>query len=289
MRQCLCFAMLLMMGIPSSRLWAEPEYFALLMDGKKMGYAVETRLVEGNKVTTKQTMRMTITRMGMPITMEATETAFETTDGKPLGFELEQNMSLMTMKVSGTINDQGMMEIVSQALGAEQKSVMPWPDGAVMSEGLRLLTKRMGLKEGTTYTAKVFTSALKQAVDTEIEIGPRRQVDLLGRVVSLTEVKSTLSTLGAGKVTSTGYVDDDLQQQKSEIPLMGIKVEMIACDKAFALAEVEDTTDLVSHMLIASPNALDNLAQLKSVTYTLAPTAGPRNSLRRGSRRHPLS
>ena len=63
-----------------------------------------------------------------------------------------------------------------------------------IAEGLALRARKEGLKEGTRYTVKTFAPSLCQAVEAQVEVGAKKQVDLLGRIVRLTEVKSLLKT-----------------------------------------------------------------------------------------------
>ncbi|MBW8038477.1 MAG: transglutaminase domain-containing protein [Planctomycetes bacterium] len=254
----------------------EKEYFALFMEGKKVGYAIQSRVVADGNVTTTEKVSMTISRANVPLTINMTETSIETTEGKPLGFKAVQDMSIMTMKVAGTVDEQGTVHVTSKSMGAEQKSTFEWPSGAVMAEGLRLLTLSKGLKEGTTYTAKIFSPGIQQALEAQIQIGTKQNVDLLGRVVSLTEVTTTLKIPGAGEIASKTYVDENLRTQKNIMQVAGLHVEMVACAKEFALGE-NDVLELVDKMFVRSPEPLDNLASVKSITYDLIPTGDASN------------
>lgn len=249
----------------------EIEYFAVFMEGKKVGYAIQSRVVTDVNVTTSEEVSITISRADIPVTIKMTETCFETTDGKPLGFEVAQDMSIMTMNVTGTVDKQGKVNVITKSMGTEQKSTLEWPSGAVMAEGLRLLTLAKGLKEGSTYTAKIFSPGILGALEAEIQIGPKQNVDLLGRVVALREVTTTLNMPGAGEITSKTYVDENLRTQKSVMPVAGLHVEMVACAKEFALGE-NDVLELVDKMFVKSPQPLGNLASVKSITYELIPT-----------------
>ncbi len=248
----------------------ETEYFAVFMEGKKVGHAIQSRVVSENKVTTSEDVSITISRGGISMTVEMMETSIETTSGEPLGFETTQKLGAMVMKMTGQVDKQGNVSVSTTSMGTEQKSTLQWPQGAVMTEGLRLLTLKKGLKEGTRYTVKIFSPGMMQAVDAEILIGPEQNVDLLGRVVALTEVKTTLIMPGAGEVVSTGYVDRDLRMQKSIMSIAGIQVEMQACAKEFALGQ-NDVLELIDKMFLASPEPLNNLASAKSITYNLSP------------------
>ena len=235
---CLCLTLLSNGWANSTR--GEPneiDYFAVFMEGKKVGYAIQSREAAGGKVTTTEKVSITISRANVPVTIDMTETSIETTDGKPLGFEAVQELSVMTMKVAGTVNSKGMVELTTTSMGTEQKSTLEWPSGAVMAEGLRLLTLKKGLKEGVQYSALVFSPGLLQALDARIRIGPKQNVDLLGRIVALTEVTTTLNMPGAGEIVTTNFVDDELRMQKSIMPVAGFQIEMVACPKEFALGE----------------------------------------------------
>ena len=251
----------------------EKEYFAVFMEGKKVGYAIHTRVVSGGKVTTSEEVSITLSRMAVSMTVQMKETSIETTNGKPLGFELEQTLGSMVMTVVGKVDQQGKMDLTMTSMGAEQKRTLPWPRGAVMAEGLRLIELKKGLKEGTQYTVKVFSSGVLQAVDTHVRVGPVQNVDLLGRVVALREITTTLNMPGAGKVVSTSYVDEDLGIQKTIMPIAGMNVEMVACAKEFALGQ-NDVLDVIDKMFLTSPEPLTHLDKIKAVTYHLAPKQG---------------
>jgi hypothetical protein len=252
----------------------ETEYLAVFMQGKKVGHAVHTRRVEDDKVTTSEDVSMTISRVGIPLTVKTNETCVETTDGKPLSFESTQLLGFVTMKTSGTVDPNGTVRLTSTSMGAEKASTMPWPEGAVMSEGLRLLTIEKGLEAGTTYMARVFTPSMMQVFDANTVIGEKMNVDLLGRVVKLTEVATTLIAPTVGQITSTSYVDEDMRTLKSTVPMAGMQVEMVSCAKEFALSD-NDVLDMIGGMFVDSPTPLDNPRSAAAITYWLVPTLGP--------------
>lgn len=267
---CLIFAVITCMVSTSLAGSDEAEYLAVFMEGKKVGYAVETRAVSDDKVTTSEQVSITISRGGISVTIDMTETSIETTNGEPLGFEVTQKLGAMTMKMAGQVDKQGMVSLTTNSMGAEQKSTLQWPQGAVMAEGLRLLTLKKGMNEGTQYSGRIFSAGIMQALDADIVIGSEQNVDLLGRVVPLREVTTTLNMPGAGKVISTSYIDRDLKMQKTITPVAGMNVEMVACPREFALGK-NDMLELIDKMFLASPEPLNNLDSTKSITYLLSP------------------
>ena len=213
---------------------------------------------------------MTMSRVGVSVTMTVTETSIETIDGTPLGFEAVQDFGMMTVKVVGTVNEQGTVNVTATSMGSEQKSTLEWPSGALMAEGLRLLTLKKGLREGLSYTAKIFSPSMMQALDARIRIGPKRNVDLLGRVVALREVTTAMMMPMAGEIVTTSYVDDKLRMQKTVMPMMGMQIEMVACAKEFALGE-NDVLELINKMFLPSPVPLEKVGAAKAIAYHLVP------------------
>ncbi len=78
----------------------ETEYFAVFMEGKKVGHAIQSRTVSENKVTTSEDVSITISRGGISMTVEMKETSIESTSGEPLGFESTQKLGAMAMKMT---------------------------------------------------------------------------------------------------------------------------------------------------------------------------------------------
>ncbi|MHC4736020.1 MAG: transglutaminase-like domain-containing protein [Planctomycetota bacterium] len=253
--------------VPEEAASDETEYFAVFMEGKKVGHAIQNRAVTGNKVTTSVELKITLSRTGVSVSAQTKVITIETIDGKPLGFELEQELGTMVTKTIGTIDEQGKVTVKT----GQQQEEFDWPSGAVMSEGMRLLHLKHGLTEGTTYTAKLFDPSMMKVVDVEVKVGSKRNVDLLGRVVALTEVQSNISSEQIGSLTSTEYYDDKLRLQKSITPVMGMTVEQLACTKEFALGE-NDVLEVVDKMFVRSPKPLENLASVKSITYDVIST-----------------
>jgi hypothetical protein len=271
-KRLIALCLLIAMSAPAFAA-TEMDYLAVFMEGKKIGHAIHTRTETGAEVTTSDDVTITISRLGIPVTIQMAETSVETAAGKPLRFEAVQQLGAMTMKVAGTVSDSGVVDVTSSSLGTEQKSTMQWPAGAVMAEGLRLLSLKKGLKPGVEYTADIFSPGVMQAVNAKVTIGEKKPVDLLGRVVKLTEVTTALNMPGAGQISSVSYVDDEMQALKSVVPIAGMQVEMVDCPKEFALGN-NDVLDLIDKMFVKSPEPIEDVGSASSITYTLNPGKG---------------
>jgi len=261
-----CVALLL----PVNRAVAEEtnrEFYAICVDGQKIGYAIQSRSVTDGVVTTTEGMNMTIARAGLSITIGTVETSIETVNGKPIGFESVTNLAGGQQKMSGRLDRQGKMIITTSGQTAAQ--TVDFPKGTLMAEGLRLLQLEKGLDEGTTYNAKVFSPGAALVVDGKVEVGRLVNVDLFGRIVPLVEMK-TVMQMPTGMITFVSYVDEELVAKKTVIPMMGMNLELIACDKQFALSD-NSVVDFIGKLLVQSPVALSDVSSKESVSYYLKP------------------
>jgi len=122
----------------------------------------------------------------------------------------------------------------------------------------------------------MFDPSSLQAFDVSFRVGARQQVDLLGRVVELTEISSEISAgPGGTPVRSTSYMDADYRQLKQVIPMMGMTMEIVACDRPFALSP-DGTVDFLAKLMLPSPRRLGSLAKVRSARYRLTFTGqGP--------------
>jgi hypothetical protein len=271
MRTARIFVIIAVLTASAKAASEENEYYAVLVGGKKMGYSIQTRVAEGDQVTTTQEMSIKARRSGTPIIMKTSETNVETAGGLPLSFKGVQDIGTATVVVSGTVDSLWIVDETTTSMGRQNKKTYGWPRGALMAEGLRLLQLEKGLKEGLEYSAKLFRIGSKEPTEVTIRIGPKKNVDLLGRVAALTEVKTIVKTPEGGEIVSTSYVDEKLHTLKSVTPMLGTQTEIIACAKEFALSE-SNIPEIIDKMFVASPEPLNGIESAKSATYHLKPT-----------------
>jgi hypothetical protein len=214
---------------------------------------------------------MTINRLGQSLFLKTKETCVETLKGEPISFASEENMGIVTKKTDGTVNKDGTVRIRTAGMGgAVQENSIPWPTGAVMAEGLRLIELEKKLNEGTTYEVQIFSPTILAAVKTSVKVGAKQEIDLLGRIVKLTKIETTMSMPGTGEIVSTCYVDEQMRAMKNIMPMAGMNVEMVGCTKEFAMSN-NQPKEIVDKMFMASPEPIENAGAAKSITYYLKP------------------
>ncbi|MDO8302477.1 MAG: hypothetical protein Q7T18_04460, partial [Sedimentisphaerales bacterium] len=261
---------MMLMGIGAAAAGQAPEqYFAVFMDGHKVGYESSIRQVEKTKVTTTEAIDLTLSRNDISVRLTQKQTSFETADGKPLGFESFSDLGMMQQVVKGTIDPNGKVTLKIGTGAATQTQSMDWPQGAVMSEGLRLLQAATGLKAGSVVDAIMFDPESMTPIKMRMKIGTKEKVDLLGRVAMLTKVETLMETTG-GSFSAIDYIDNEMVSQKRSTSIMGMNLEFVACDKVFALGK-NDVVDFLDKAAIQSPVSLAGAESAKAVRYKLTP------------------
>ena len=119
---------------------------------------------------------------------------------------------------------------------------------------------------------KTFDISTQTATETSVTVGGKRKTDLLSQPRMLTEIVSVSQT-PMGPVKATTYVDDEMNAVKLVSPILGMRIEMIACPKEVALSPAEPV-DFFDKMLLESPEPLGGLGEAKGAVYILAPKAG---------------
>ena len=248
------------------------EYYALLAKGQKIGHAIFRRhLDNNNQVHSTQQATFTMLRLGTPLTITLTETHIETPDGKPLRFETLQQVSKLAVRTEGRF-EQGALHARTLNGDTEQTKTIPWPENALMLEGLRLLQQQKGLEPGTRYDYQMFNGADLFFLPAQTVVGKPETVDLLGRVVRLHPLVTTYQ-VGPGQLVEHAWLDDQGNTLKSSFTVLGLELDMVACDQTFALSD-DQPVDFFKKWTVPAPQAFDPDTP-QAITYTLQ-TQSPR-------------
>lgn len=256
---------ILVIALAACSLAQETQYMLVMIDGQKCGYAVNTRLEEDKKIITTDEVFMSINRLGITLDVREKARYSETKDGKPLSFETEQLFgNAAVQKTKGVIEGNNLL--VTRA--GESSKQIPYSSNALMPEGVRLYMLGKGLKLGTKLELTIFDGSLLASLPTTIEVFEKEKIDLFGRVKNLYKVITTTDLAGAGKIKMTSFVDDDLNAFKTATTMMGMNIEMIACEKEVAL-KIDAPADIFSNLLLKSPVKIPSDALKKPILYNL--------------------
>ena len=262
-------ASLVLLLVPLSAL-AEPpadQWFTVLLDGRKIGSFESTRVLRDGRVVTSQTLDLSIERAGTAIALSSKETTEETPDGKPLAFHSDSKLSGGNTTIDGTLHGD-MIAVKTRTGGAAHTREIPWPNGALMSEGLRLVGLKKGLAPGTEYSQLAFQPSSLDAAEIRTHVGAPEPVDLPGGRRTLSLVEQTI-LLGDAPAKSKLWVDDEQDVHKLTMPVIGVELVLLACDRACATAPNQGT-DIFNRTLMVSPRTLSRAELDHGMRYVLA-------------------
>lgn len=251
---------------------SEQEWFAVMLNGSKMGHMRADRFVYEDRVETSTLTSLKIERGGFAMEVSFEETTNETRDGKPLGFTSIQKTSGSAMEIRGTIAPDGSATVVTETAGKSNEQTFDWPQDALLSEGLRLLTLEQGIVPGAHFRAKAFVPSSLSSIDVEMTVKEQETVDLFGRELLLHRVEQSMLLSGVD-TTSVAYITKDHSLKKMTMQMMGMDLEMIACPQACALSPNEPT-DFFTATIATAPERIRVAALRDGVSYEIRARSG---------------
>lgn len=253
---------------------AEPsqqQWFTVLLDGRKIGSFEATRRVEAATVTTTQTLELVLDRVGTRISLGSSETSIETRDGEPLAFRSATRLSGSESVTDGVVKGD-VVDVTVKGGGQSQRRSIEWPVGALLAEGQRLAAARAGLAPGTHHELLTFQPSTLTTVRVGSAVGAPERVELPGGAPTLVPVDQTIEFPGA-PMKSRIWVDADQSVHKMTMPLMGVELVLLACDKTCATAPNQGT-DVFERTLARAPRALGAQELAGTLRHTLAARDG---------------
>ncbi len=246
------------------------RYMAAYLGDVRIGYSVHSRAVFGDRVVTTQRSALSLKRPGREeITCQSHYQFTETADGRPISFRaFETRNGQFTRSIIGHVTN-GQLKARMMVDGEWENNTFPWPDDALLPEGLLLLRQRQGLADGVSYTEGRFDARSLTTLHSQVTVGRTVPVDILETVVELTSLQVTRRN-DSSQEGSVEYVDGDFNTVKSVSPLLGTQLIYVTCDKAVALRPT-NPLEQVALGSVASPVALTPARRATALTYTIQP------------------
>jgi len=248
------FALLVVFQSVQARNKPETEWMQVLLDGRKIGWMKSVRETGADKVVTRETMHVRIERAGTGVTLEQEQKSVETPAGAPLGFGSRTSMSGFGNEVEGEVSGDN-LKIKQTMGGTSSETTQPWPKGALLSEGLRKLERGKGLAPGTEYEALAFQPDTLGAVTVKTKVVGKERVTIVGKTRELNHLSQTIELPGS-PVSAELWVDEQFNVQRMQMPMLGVNLEMLACDETCAHAP-DQPADVLERTLAPAPRALE--------------------------------
>lgn len=234
---------------------AEDRWFSVHLDGRKIGHMLQSRVEEdGGRVRSRQLLSMTLARSGDTLTIQSEESTLELADGTPLAFDSRIDSAGSVTRVHGEIEHGHLRVAIEQPGGVERRHLV-WPSDALLTEGQRLAMRRGGMASGTQFVMLAFDPGSLRASQLLTRVGAPEAITVHDRTERLVPL-AQITWLDGSAMRSQAWVDPATWAlRRLRFPAVGLQLDVLACDRACALAPVQPA-DVLDAMLVAAPRAL---------------------------------
>lgn len=249
---------------------ADDEFwYSVHLDGRKIGHMRSVRALEADgRIRHEQRLSLSLERNGEALGIQTEERSWETAAGAPLAFESRIDSAGSATQTRGTLGPDGKLEVVTLQQGREQRQRVPWPEGALLAEGQRLIAEQQGFAPGTSYDVLAFDPGSLQPIRIQTQVGAQEAIDIHGKREHLVAMAQILD-MGGVQTTTRAWVEPDTHQlRRLTLPAIGLELEMLACDRACALAPVQPT-DVLASTLVTAPEPLSTRQLAQPLRYHL--------------------
>lgn len=241
---------------------------AVLFDGRKVGHALtEREVMGGGEVRTAEIMSLEIQRDGVSVSMSSLEETTESDAGEPLSFRAEIKTAGQTLSYRGTRQTDGTFKVAIDGAGSARVQTLKLPPFAKFFEAQRAALST-ALKDGTSLLAiDAFVPSQLETVPLETSFKGRRRVELMQSEEQLMEIEQVVR-FASGPMQVNAFVTDDFDAQRIRMDLLGMKIELLACDEACATAP-NQPLDFLDRLVLDAPRALSKTDLAQPLRYTL--------------------
>ncbi len=228
---------------PPANIW-----MTATMDGRKVGHMHFQRSMDGDRVITRGSLDIHFARTRDPLDIRNSVREVESLDGKPLGFSSTTHMSSRTSSTQGRLKSPDVFAVETRTGSRSQQHDLAWQRDSVLNEGMRRSIVAHGFAPGTSYVVDRFDSSSLSVTHLEMQVVGRESVELPGGVQSLVHIRQTKRTQRSSLVTDL-WVNDQGDLLKLGLPILGFRLELLACSKACATGPVQDVNVLKGAMI----------------------------------------
>ena len=254
----------------------EDAWFMVQLQGQHCGHMHSVMQRVGDEIRTQTTMNLEIARDKARIKIAMQQAYRETLKGEAIAFRQEQTLGEIPAIVTGEIKA-GKLKLVESQAGTKMEHEYPWDPEARFAWGQLLAQREHGDKPGTKFTLKTYEPSIRPdgPVETQIAIGDKGDVDVLGEKRRLTMVISTLKLGGAKgaaaaalpiEVSSKSWVDDDGNPVVTSVDVGPMKVMMFKSTREKAVA-TGAPAEMFLQTFVQAKGAVDDAARV--VKYRL--------------------
>lgn len=274
---------LLIVTLANAAVRAEERWMVVMLDGKKLGHAVErvTSDAQGNTVTASE-MKFGLDRMGQAISLGMASEFIEAKDGTPLRMTSTQDLGATRVVETyeftrGFAGDEVIH--VTESQGRVTRRQRPWPEGSWLTpKAARAdVERRLAAGEPSFIVTTLDPSVGLTPVQTTYTVAGRESIEVLGKTVPA--VRWTVTQSAMPGVVSTEFVDARGRTLRAEIQLGGMALSLLAADRDVALSAF-DPPEMMARTLVAPTGVpIGDARSTNRATYVLALPEGDPSAL----------
>lgn len=246
---------------------ATETWMSVTLDGRKIGKMLVERHRQDDGVVTTQTIDLRINRGKTPLVVHSELAATETAMGEPDAFTASSRSSGQETRTEGHRRDDGRFQVSTTIGGRSSVGLLTWPKGASLAEGQRLTIVAHGFAPGTRYRVRNFDATKQQVANLDVEVVGDEVVELPGGNETLHHLRQGLAGSDSARRIDL-WVDDNGNPRKTLSPMLGLRMETVACDEACANAPDQDL-DVLRSSMVQAPRAMGSLRVLP-LRYTIS-------------------
>ena len=243
------------------------DWYVIKLGGQQAGYVHSTMERRANHIRTDTETLLALKRAGRTIEVKIRSGTTESLEGTPLSFDGRMNLATVESQFRGKIAN-GKVRLTTTQFGVSNESEFGLPPGALMSWGLRLAGLEHGFEPGTKYTVNVYEPSQSPgaAIPTTVEITGRETIGLFGKKYDAIKGRVTAS-LGGMEIPSEVWTDEQGDVLRSELQMMGLKMEQLLADKERAL-NWDVSAELMIDTLVRPDRPIDS-RKARRIRYRL--------------------
>ena len=265
-----CGLLLAVLAVPA---WAvavsaDPQWYSVHLDGRKIGRFVITRSATAEGVQTHQLMQLELQRDGQALPLHSEMTTRESNEGRPISFSNVLDTGGSRVETEGEIRA-GVASVRIRQGKRLLEQTFDWPTGALLVEGERLAALRAGDHRGAKHSVMHFDIDALRALPLATEVIGYQNIELYGSTERALALRQTLNAAGTQIVSEVWVDPSDFALRRMHMPMLGVFLDVIACDQACAEAP-NQALDLLAATTVQGPRALSRRDRKRALSYQIS-------------------
>lgn len=238
------------------------------LDGRKVGHLHYQRSIETDRVVTRSTLqiRFARTHANPPLEIRNVIRELESSNGEPMEFSATTYMSSEISSVKGSRTGPNEFRVRTEVGDRSREYLLTWPRGALLNDGMRQAIVRHGFATGTGYTLLRFDASSQSVSRVRIRVVGYEDVELPDGKRRLVHLRETRSGSLNDDVTDM-WVDAQGDVLKIAMPLLGFRLELLACSKACAMQPNQDV-NILDHAMVMLNRPLPEVLREGPLRFT---------------------